>query len=309
MRTLGPSVGDFFQRTIPQPVLDVVLGRKLLSLIIVSIIFGYLLNHIGETGKRIAVSIEHLNDWILRLLVILMHFMPIGVFCLTAQSFAASGAGMFSILAKYVFVLLFILLLHLTIISTVLLRLLSGLSIKIFFKKMWAALLLAASTASSNVALPVTLDTVQRKLGVSQPVASFTVPLGTTLNMDGGAIFQGLTTVFIAHYYLIDLAMMDYFMIIVASLVATVGTAGVPSAGPVLLVFVLQWVGLPLEGVGLILGVDRLMEMFRTAVNVSGDAMVACVVAKSENALDENIYNSSKPVDEVLTCPEINEST
>lgn len=282
-----------FTQYIPQSILDVIMGRKLLTLIIVSLFIGYLLNHVGQYRKRCVAFVEKLNNGIIKVLVVMLHFTPYGVFCLTAQSFAYSGFDMISVLLKYMLVMLLVLCLHLAVTSSVLLRWMSGLSIKTFFKKMSAPMLVAFSTTSSNVALPVSLETVEKKLGVSKPLASFAMPLGATLNMDGGAVLQGMATIFIANYYGVDFSLIDYAMVVVAALIATVGTAGVPSVGPVMLVFVLQWVGLPLEGVGLILGVDKLLEMFRTTVNITGDAMVACAVAKSEHELDLRVYNSS----------------
>lgn len=286
------AIGKAIAAVIPGFILDIFSGKKLIALIIVSLILGYSLHYLGSVGQRLTFGLEKLNAGLLKLLVILIYFTPVGVFCLTAQSFAYFGMEMVSVLLKYMLVMIFVLGLHLLITSFVLLRLMSGLNIRIFFKKMSTAMLVAFSTTSSNVALPVSLDTVEHKLGVSKPLASFAMPLGATLNMDGGAVLQGMATIYIANYYGIDFSMVDYLMVIVAALIATVGTAGVPSVGPVMLVFVLQWVGLPLEGIGLILGVDKFLEMFRTAVNITGDAMVACVVARSENALDIAIYNS-----------------
>ena len=278
----GIAIGAFFAEIIPKPILDVIMGRKLIALICVALILGYALHFMGTLGQRLTLGVEKLNVGLLRVLTVLIYFTPLGVFCLTAQSFAYFGLEMVGILLKYMLAMIFVLFLHVAITSTVLLRLLSGLSIKIFFKKMSTAMLIAFGTTSSNVALPVSLATVEKKLGVSKPIASFAMPLGATLNMDGGAVLQGMATIFIANYYGVYFSMIDYLMIVVAALIATIGTAGVPSVGPVMLVFVLQWVGLPLEGIGLILGVDKFLEMFRTTVNITGDAMVACAVAKSE---------------------------
>ncbi|MFA6037568.1 MAG: dicarboxylate/amino acid:cation symporter [Legionellales bacterium] len=288
----GAMIGQFFADLIPKPILDVIMGRKLIALIIVSLIVGYALHFMGQLGKQLTHGVEKLNAGILRLLTILIYLTPVGVFCLTAQSFAYFGLEMVGVLLKYMLVMIFVLCVHVGITSTILLRWMSGLNIKTFFKKMSTAMLVAFSTTSSNVALPVSLDTVENKLGVSKPIASFAMPMGATLNMDGGAVLQGMATIFIANYYGIDFSLIDYGMIVIAALIATVGTAGVPSVGPVMLVFVLQWMGLPLEGIGLILGVDKFLEMFRTTVNITGDAMVACAVASSENALDRKIYNA-----------------
>ena len=152
------------------------------------------------------------------------------------------------------------------------------------------AQLFGFSTASSNATMPITLETVTKRLGVKNSVGSFTVPLGATINMDGTSIMQGVATVFIAQVYGLDLSVGDYLMVILTATLASVGTAGVPGVGLIMLAMVLQQVGLPVEGIGLIIGVDRLLDMTRTAVNVTGDAMVSCVVAKSEGDFDEDVY-------------------
>ncbi|MCK5897463.1 MAG: dicarboxylate/amino acid:cation symporter, partial [Methylococcales bacterium] len=161
----------------------------------------------------------------------------------------------------------------------------------IFIKKMRPAHIFAFSTASSNATIPVTLQVVEKRLGVNNATASFTVPLGATINMDGTAIMQGVATVFIANVYAIDLGASDYITIVGMSILASIGTAGVPGVGLIMLAMVFNQVGLPVEGIGLILGVDRLLDMVRTAVNITGDATVTCIVARGENEIDDTIFN------------------
>jgi len=163
-----------------------------------------------------------------------------------------------------------------------------------FFKKMYAVMIFAFSTSSSNATIPITLNAVEKKLGVKNSVAAFTIPLGATVNMDGTAIMQGVATVFIANAYQIPLSLTDYLMVITTATLASIGTAGVPGAGIIMLAMVLKQVGLPIEGIALIIGVDRLLDMVRTAVNVTGDAAVSCVVGKSEGQINEKIFNSEK---------------
>merc|ERR1712000_255274 len=150
------------------------------------------------------------------------------------------------------------------------------------------------TTSSSSATLPVTMETAKNKLGVGNSVSSFTLPLGATINMDGTAIMQGVATVFIAQVYAVDLSLGDYMMVVLTATLASVGTAGVPGVGLIMLAMVLQQVNLPVEGIALIIGVDRLLDMTRTAVNITGDCMVSCIVAKSEGALDESVYNDPK---------------
>jgi Na+/H+-dicarboxylate symporter len=161
----------------------------------------------------------------------------------------------------------------------------------ILLKKMREAVLFAFSTSSSSATLPITLETAKFKLGVKSPVASFTLPLGATINMDGTAIMQGVATVFIAQVYGIDLTVTDYLMVVLTATLASIGTAGVPGVGLIMLALVLQQVNLPVEGIALIIGVDRLLDMVRTAVNITGDCVVGTIVAKSEGEFDEKMYH------------------
>ena len=176
--------------------------------------------------------------------------------------------------------------LFLEVLHSIILKSFTGLSPITFFKKMEDALLFAFSTSSSNATLPVTMETTTHRMGASNKVASFTVPLGATINMDGTAIMQGVATVFISQAFNIDLSLTDYLMVIVTATLASIGTAGVPGVGLIMLAMVLNQVGLPVEGIALIMGVDRLLDMMRTAVNITGDSVVTCIVAKSENQLD-----------------------
>jgi len=154
----------------------------------------------------------------------------------------------------------------------------------------------AFSTSSSSATIPLTLSTLEQRLGVKNSIAAFTVPLGATINMDGTAIMQGVATVFVANVYGVDLGLGDYLTVILTATLASIGTAAVPSAGLIMLAMVLGQVGLPVEGIGLIIGIDRLLDMLRTAVNVSGDAAVTCFVARSEGALDIDVYDDPEAV-------------
>lgn len=178
------------------------------------------------------------------------------------------------------------LLIHGLVTYSIMLKTFTGLSPKVFLKKMEDAIMFAFSTASSNATIPVTMETATKRLGVNNKIASFTVPLGATINMDGTAIMQGVATVFIAQAFNIDLTMSDYLAVIMTATLASVGTAGVPGVGLIMLAMVLNQVGLPVEGIALIMGVDRLLDMIRTAVNITGDSVVTCIVAKTENEMD-----------------------
>jgi DAACS family dicarboxylate/amino acid:cation (Na+ or H+) symporter len=173
----------------------------------------------------------------------------------------------------------------------ILLTTLARLNPLIFLRKMRDPATFAFSTASSGATIPVTLRTVEAKMGVDNAVGSFTVPLGATINMDGTAMMQGVATVFIANVYGVDLGLTDYLMVVLTATLASIGTAAVPGVGLVMLTLVLNQVGLPVEGIALILGVDRILDMMRTVCNVTGDCAVTCIIAKSEGALDEAVFN------------------
>ena len=216
---------------------------------------------------------------------------PYAVFCLLAKAMAVLGVELLSQLIGYVLVLVFTLFFHLFVTLQLVLKLFSGLNPFRFLKKIRGAQVFAFSTASSNATIPVTLRAVTKRMGVNNSVASFTVPFGATINMDGTAIMQGVATVFIANVYGVDLGVSGFLTVILMSVLASVGTAGVPGVGLIMLSMVFAQVGLPVEGIGLIIGVDRLMDMIRTAVNVSGDGIVSCIVAKSEKKLDQSVFD------------------
>lgn len=264
---------------------------KMLQVIVFALLFGVAMALSGKPGERLASIFEDLNAVIMRLVVILMNLAPYGVYCLLAKLFTTiDGSTIFS-LFKYFGLVVFVLLLHGILVYGSLLKVFTGLNPITFFKKMRDAALFAFSTSSSGATLPVTMETATKKLGVNNSIASFTLPLGATLNMDGTAIMQGVATVFIAQVFGVDLTISDYLMVILTATLASIGTAAVPGVGLIMLAMVLQQVGLPVEGIALIIGVDRLLDMTRTAVNVTGDCMVSCVVAKSEKELNYETFN------------------
>jgi Na+/H+-dicarboxylate symporter len=264
---------------------------SILQVIVFALLVGFAISKAGDQGKRINNFFNDLNTVIMKMVMILMKLAPYGIFCLLAKLFADVGIAMIMNLAKYFFTVLFVLLLHSLGVYSALLKFFTGLNIKTFLGKLRPALALAFSTASSGATMPVTMRTVEQRMGVSKSVSSFTIPLGATINMDGTAIMQGVATVFIAQAYNIGLGIEGYLTVVLTATLASIGTAAVPGVGLVMLVMVLNQVGLPVEGIGLIIGVDRLLDMTRTATNITGDAMVTTVVAKSEGLLDTNIFN------------------
>ncbi|WAJ71597.1 dicarboxylate/amino acid:cation symporter [Catenovulum adriaticum] len=288
----APTFAEVIIGMFPSNPIQAMATGNMLQIIVFSILFGISMAMAGDAGKKLSLVFNDLNQVVLKMVTILMNLAPYGVFCLLAKLFAFLELSEVLKLGKYFFTLVAVLLIHAFVTYPILFKLLTGLNPVQFLTKMKATALFAFSTSSSNATMPVTLNTVTKKMGADNSIASFTVPLGATINMDGTAIMQGVATVFIAQVYAIDLSMADYLAVLLTATLASIGTAGVPGVGLIMLAMVFQQVGLPVEGIALILGVDRLLDMTRTAVNVTGDAMVTCAVAKSEKALDKDVFNS-----------------
>lgn len=288
----APALSQVLINIVPSNPVEAMAQGNMLQIIMFALLLGIAISLSGDSGKRIAAFFEDMNVVVMKLVVILMNLAPYGVFFLMAKLFSQIELATIGNLIQYFLVVLSALVIHALITYPFILRALAGLHPIIFIRKMRDAALFAFSTASSNATIPVTLETATKKMGVNNNVASFTVPLGATINMDGTAIMQGVATVFIAQIYGVSLEVTDYLMVIVTATLASVGTAGVPGVGLIMLAMVLQQVGLPVEGIALIIGVDRLLDMTRTAVNVTGDTMVTCVVAKSEKELDVEVYRN-----------------
>jgi|TARA_B110000259_G_scaffold52952_1_gene62329 Na+/H+-dicarboxylate symporter len=288
-----PPLSEVIINIVPSNPIQAMANGDMLPLIFFSILVGISMLMLGEKSTPFVKGAEIANEIMMKMVTIVMAIAPYAVFALIAKSVAELGLDLLIQLAAYVAVLVSALLIHLLFTLMIVLKLFSGLSPMIFLRKIRSAQVFAFSTASSNATIPVTLRTVTKRLGVDNAVASFTVPFGATINMDGTAIMQGVATVFIANIYGLELGVMGYLTVILMSVLASVGTAGVPGVGLIMLSMVFTQVGLPVEGIGLILGVDRLMDMIRTAVNVSGDAVVSSIVAKSEGSLDRGVYDDS----------------
>ncbi|MCL1075166.1 dicarboxylate/amino acid:cation symporter [Shewanella dokdonensis] len=289
----APSLAQVIINIVPTNPIKAMTDGNMLQIIIFAVIFGFAVSHVGDKGRRVAAVFEDLNDVIMRVVTLVMYLAPYGVFALMGKLALTLGLETFKDVLKYFAVVLGVLLLHGFVVYPTLLKLFTGLNPLIFLRKMRDAQLFAFSTASSNATLPVNMETAEHRLGVDNRVASFTLPLGATVNMDGTAIMQGVATVFIAQVYGIHLSVQDYFSVVVTATLASIGTAGVPGVGLVMLAMVLKQVGLPVEGIALILGVDRLLDMVRTAVNITGDSVATVIVAKSENAFDPKIYHDT----------------
>ena len=288
----APSLKEVLINIFPTNPVAAMAEGNMLQIIVFSLLFGIALKSLGSAGESLKRSFEVLNELMINLVKMLIELAPYGIFALLFSLFAVQGFGMIGDLAKYFFLLVFVLIFHAFFTYGSLLSILGRVNPALFFIKVRSLAVFAFSTSSSSATMPITLDTVKNQLGVRPSIGSFTVPLGATINMDGTAIMQGIATVFISQAYNIDLTMIDYLMVILTATLASIGTAGVPGVGLIMLAMVLEQVGLPVEGIALIIGVDRLLDMTRTAVNVCGDAMVSCVVAISEDEFDSEIFSS-----------------
>ena len=292
--TQAPSLAQVIIDLFPKNPFSAMADGNMLQIIVFALLFGISMALIGKSGERMKGVFEDFNEVIMKLVVILMNLAPYGVFALMAKLFSETQFDTIINLGKYFLLVFFVLILHGLVTYSIILKGMTGLSPWMFLKKMREVQIFGFTISSSNATIPVTLETVTKRLGVSNKVGSFTVPLGATINMDGTAIMQGVATVFIAQVYLVDLTIADYAMVVLTATLASIGTAGVPGVGLIMLAMVLGQVGLPVEGIGLIIGVDRLLDMTRTAVNVTGDAMVSLIVAKSEGELDQAVFNDEQ---------------
>jgi Na+/H+-dicarboxylate symporter len=288
----APSLVDTISNIFPTNPIQSMAQGEMLQIIVFALLFGIGLTLSGEAGKRVLSTFNDLNEIVMKIVMMLIELAPYGVFALLTKVFAQQGFAAIAPMAKYFFIVLAVLIIHATVIYGLLLKIFARLNPIYFYKQFSEVLVFAFSTASSNATIPVTLEVVEKKLGVRNSIAAFTVPLGATINMDGTSIMQGVATVFVAQVYGIELGLSGYLMVIVTATLASIGTAGVPGVGLVMLAMVFNQVGLPVEGIGLIIGVDRLLDMVRTAVNVTGDAVVSCIVARSEQQFDEDVYHT-----------------
>ena len=285
-----PTIKETLLNLVPSNPIKAMADGNMLQVIIFALLLGISITGAGKSAQKIKELFKAADAVVMRLVHLVFLAAPYGIFCLISVMFARIGIDLIMQLSGYFFTVLLTLALHLFIVYPALLKGFTGLSPITFFRQMWPAMMFAFSTSSSNASIPVVLKTVEEKLGVHESISSFIIPLGATINMDGTAIMQGVATVFISHVYGIDLGLSGYLTVILLATLASIGTAGVPGVGLVTLTMVLIQVGLPVEGISLIIGIDRLLDMSRTIVNICGDATVACIVGYSENALNKKKF-------------------
>jgi Na+/H+-dicarboxylate symporter len=286
----APSFIDVLVNLVPRNPIDAMARGEMLQVICFALLVGVSIVMVGRKAAKLVAAFEIGNEIMMKMVMIVMAVAPYAVFALLARAISQLGFDLLASLLGYVLVVAGTLLLHLFVVLPIVLRLFTGLPVRAFLAKMRNVQLFAFSTSSSNATIPVTMRTVTQRLGVDNSVASFTVPFGATVNMDGTAIMQGVATIFIAAVYGVELDLVGYLTVIAMAVLASIGAAGVPGVGLILLSMVFLQVGLPVEGIGLIIGVDRILDMMRTSVNVTGDAVVSVIVARSERRFDESIY-------------------
>ncbi|HHX26589.1 MAG TPA: dicarboxylate/amino acid:cation symporter [Firmicutes bacterium] len=280
-----PKVADVILNMVPTNPISAMATDNMLQIIVFALFVGISISLIGEKGKPALDFFDSVAEIMYRIVGMVMNFAPIGVFALIAWVVGTAGAEVLLPLARVIFVVYFVNILHAVVVYSGAVRIFAGMSPVQFFKGFFEATMVAFSTCSSSATLPISMRLAQENLGVPKEIASFVQPLGATINMDGTAIYQGVCAVFIANVFGITLGFPQYIMIIVAATLASIGTAGVPGAGMIMLSLVLETVGLPLEGILLVAGIDRILDMIRTSMNVTGDAAGAVVIAASEGEL------------------------
>ena len=286
MKVEGKSAGDvvgIFLRMIPTNIVKAASEGQMLGLIFFSLLFGFFMTRIKlETQKFLQTFWQGVFDVMMLITDLVMKFAPIGVFALVAKVMVISGFDAFRPLLTFFFTVIIALLIHIVIVMPLLLKFIGGVSPLKHYQAMAPALLTAFSTASSSATLPVTIDCVEDRAGVSNRVTSFVLPLGATVNMDGTALYECVAAIFIAQAYGLDLTLGTQVSIVILALMTSIGVAGIPSASLVAIAIILAAIGLPAEGIGLILAVDRVLDMCRTAVNVFSDSCGAVIIGRTE---------------------------
>lgn len=284
---------DTILNFIPSNIFASLSEGTILQIIVFALFLGIVLAKTGRKTEMISKAFTQFNVIMMEMTLIIMKFAPVGVFCLIARTFANTGFGAIKPLTKYVVAVFIALAIQCFIVYLGLLKAFTGLSPVIFIRKFISVMEFAFSTASSNSTIPMSIEALEEKMGVNNEISSFTVPLGATINMDGTAIMQGVAVVFVSQAFNISLKPEDYLTVIGTAILASIGTAGIPSVGLISLTMVFGAVNLPVEGIAMIMGIDRIIDMARTAVNVTGDAVCTTIVASQNNDVDRDVFYRS----------------
>ncbi len=304
------NFADTLLNMIPKNVFSSLSNGDMLPIIVFALFVGIMIAKLGPKAQTVSNFFTEFNDIMMEMTMTVMKVAPIGVFCLIGKTFATVGVAAMAPLLKYVVTVLLALVLQVLLVYMSIFAIGTRMSPWRFLKKFFPVMIFSFSTASSNATIPVNIDTLEKDIGVDRKISSFTIPLGATINMDGTAIMQGVAVVFISQAYGIPLTPADYLTVIVTAVLASIGTSGIPSVGLVMLTMVLSSVGLPVEGISLIMGIDRILDMTRTTVNITGDAVCTTVVAKSEGAFRKEVFlqDKRKEDDDLAIMPDNTES-
>lgn len=289
--TSSTSIVDTLLNIIPKNPIGSMADGDMLPIIVFALFVGVMLAKLGSKADVVATFFSQFNDVMMEMTMAVMKLAPLGVFCLISRTFATVGFSAFKPMLKYMGSVTLALVIQCFVVYQILLFIFTRLNPMKFIKKFAPVMGFAFSTATSNATIPMSIDTLHKKMGVSKQISSFTIPLGATINMDGTSIMQGVAVVFIAQAFGIELSMANLATVVLTATIASIGTAGVPSVGLVTLAMVLTSVGLPTEGIALIMGIDRILDMLRTAVNITGDAVCTTIVSHQEGALDREVFN------------------
>ena len=287
------SFADTLLNIIPKNPIQGLAEGNMLQIILFALIIGIILAKMGEKTAAVSNFFSQFNEIMMEMTMMVMSLAPFGVFCLIAKTFSGIGFDAFLPLLKYMFGVILALIVQCFVVYMLMLKIFTGLNPIKFIKKFFPVMTFAFSTATSNATIPLSIDTLDEKIGVSRKISSFTIPLGATINMDGTAIMQGVAVVFASQAFGIPLGIQDYIMVVATATLASIGTAGVPSVGLITLSMVFNAVGLPIEGITLIMGIDRILDMLRTAVNVTGYAVCTTIVAVQDKEFNKDIFTNN----------------
>ena len=287
----SPTIADTLLNIIPKNPINAMANGDMLPIIVFALFVGVMLAKLGHKTDLVANFFSQFNDIMMEMTNTVMKLAPIGVFCLISRTFATVGFSAFLPMLKYMGCVVLALMLQCFGVYQIMLFIFTRLNPVRFIKKFLPVMGFAFSTATSNATIPMSIDTLTKKMGVSKQISSFTIPLGATINMDGTSIMQGVAVVFISQAFGIDLTLGNLATVVLTATIASIGTAGVPSVGLVTLAMVLTSVGLPTEGIALIMGIDRILDMIRTAVNITGDAVCTTIVCHQEGSLNSDVLN------------------
>jgi len=279
-----------FLNIVPENPFTALAEGDILQIIFFAIFLGLAITLLGKKAEPVYNFFEAFSEVMMKITGIIMKFAPIGILGLVAPVIGEYGPEVLLPLLKIIIAVAIACVLHAIIVYSLSVKVFANMRPLTFFRGISPAAIIAFSTASSAATLPVTIKNTQENLGVSNKISSFVLPLGATINMDGTAIYQGVAVMFIAQFYGIDMSVMQLTTVVITTVLASIGTAGVPGAGMIMLAMVLSAIGLPLEGIALIAGIDRILDMFRTSINIVGDASAAVVVAGTEDEIDRSTF-------------------